>query len=62
MYKAIKMLSGGVILCVGGPALVYWVSPTEEELFKARRLWMATPTEYVLMWCRNTIQNSKSDR
>jgi hypothetical protein len=21
-------------MCVGGPALVYWVSPTEEELFK----------------------------
>lgn len=25
--------SGGAI-CVGGPALVYYVSPTEEELFK----------------------------
>ncbi len=25
----------GVVMCVGGPALVYWVSPTEEELFKA---------------------------
>ena len=23
---------------VGGPALVYYVSPTEEELFKARAL------------------------
>lgn len=22
------------MICVGGPALVYWVSPTEEELFK----------------------------
>lgn len=21
-------------MCIGGPALVYWVSPTEEELFK----------------------------
>ncbi|MCJ1453069.1 assembly factor cbp4 [Mycoblastus sanguinarius] len=29
-----KMLSAGVVMCVGGPALVYWVSPTEEELFK----------------------------
>ncbi|KAF6219555.1 hypothetical protein HO133_004024 [Letharia lupina] len=29
-----KMLSTGVVICVGGPALVYWVSPTEEELFK----------------------------
>ena len=26
-------LSGG-ILCIGGPALVMWVTPTEEELFK----------------------------
>ena len=24
----------GVGLCVGGPALIYYVSPTEEELFK----------------------------
>lgn len=22
-------------MCVGGPALVYYVTPTEEELFKA---------------------------
>ena len=21
-------------MCIGGPALIYWVSPTEEELFK----------------------------
>ncbi|RDW92564.1 putative assembly factor cbp4 [Coleophoma crateriformis] len=28
-----KMLIGGGIICVGGPALVYWVTPTEEELF-----------------------------
>ena len=26
----------GAVMCVGGPALVYWVSPTEEELFKVR--------------------------
>ncbi|MCJ1278647.1 assembly factor cbp4 [Puttea exsequens] len=29
-----KMLSLGGILMIGGPALVVWVSPTEEELFK----------------------------
>ncbi|TID19656.1 CBP4-domain-containing protein [Venturia nashicola] len=29
-----KMLVGGGVLCIGGPALVYYVSPTEEELFK----------------------------
>ncbi|KAI9744525.1 MAG: assembly factor cbp4 [Claussenomyces sp. TS43310] len=28
-----KMLLGGALVCVGGPALVYYVSPTEEELF-----------------------------
>ncbi|KAK8193410.1 hypothetical protein HDK77DRAFT_480712 [Phyllosticta capitalensis] len=30
----IKMLVGGVGLCVGGPAFTYWVMPTEDELFK----------------------------
>ncbi|KAK1672687.1 assembly factor cbp-4 [Colletotrichum godetiae] len=29
-----KMLVGGGIFCVGGPAFTMWVSPTEEELFK----------------------------
>lgn len=24
----------GAVLCIGGPALVMWVSPTEEEIFK----------------------------
>ncbi|KAH8811455.1 hypothetical protein F5884DRAFT_274787 [Xylogone sp. PMI_703] len=28
-----KMLFVGVVVCVGGPALTYWVTPTEEELF-----------------------------
>lgn len=23
-------------MCIGGPALIYYVTPTEEELFKAR--------------------------
>ncbi|KAF2135430.1 uncharacterized protein K452DRAFT_293231 [Aplosporella prunicola CBS 121167] len=30
----VKMIATGGILCIGGPALVYYVSPTEEELFK----------------------------
>lgn len=30
----IKMLVGGAVLCIGGPALVIYVTPTEEELFK----------------------------
>ncbi|KAK7528480.1 uncharacterized protein IWZ02DRAFT_12353 [Phyllosticta citriasiana] len=30
----IKMLAAGVGLCVGGPALTYWVMPSEDELFK----------------------------
>ncbi|CAN8100673.1 unnamed protein product [Discula destructiva] len=29
-----KMFGGGAVICVGGPALVHYVSPTEEELFK----------------------------
>ncbi|KAI9783209.1 MAG: assembly factor cbp4 [Geoglossum umbratile] len=28
------MIAGGALLCIGGPALVYYVSPSEEELFK----------------------------
>ena len=28
------MPTSGAAMCIGGPALVYWVSPTEEELFK----------------------------
>lgn len=29
-----KMLATGAFMCIGGPALVWYVSPTEEELFK----------------------------
>ncbi|OCL02632.1 CBP4-domain-containing protein [Glonium stellatum] len=29
-----KMLVAGAAMCIGGPALVWYVSPTEEELFK----------------------------
>lgn len=25
-------------MCIGGPALIYYVTPTEEELFLVRRL------------------------
>ncbi|PMD33244.1 CBP4-domain-containing protein [Hyaloscypha variabilis F] len=28
-----KMAAAGAICCIGGPALIIWVSPTEEELF-----------------------------
>ncbi|MCJ1374065.1 assembly factor cbp4 [Loxospora ochrophaea] len=31
----IKMFTAGATLCIGGPALIYYVTPTEEELFKA---------------------------
>ena len=37
-HNRVVTFSRGIILSVGGPAFVYWVSPTEEELFKARRL------------------------
>ncbi|KAM0816243.1 putative Cytochrome b mRNA-processing protein 4 [Seiridium cardinale] len=30
----VKMLGTGIVVCVGGPALVFWVQPTDEELFK----------------------------
>ncbi|MCJ1327797.1 assembly factor cbp4 [Thelotrema lepadinum] len=30
----IKMGLVGTVVCIGGPALVYYVTPTEEELFK----------------------------
>ncbi|KAL6703309.1 Assembly factor cbp4 [Coniothyrium glycines] len=30
----IKAISAGAILCIGGPALVWYVTPTEEEIFK----------------------------
>ncbi|GAB7345430.1 hypothetical protein MBLNU457_3766t1 [Dothideomycetes sp. NU457] len=29
----IKMIAGGGALCIGGPALIYYVTPSEEELF-----------------------------
>ncbi|KAI0125298.1 hypothetical protein BJ170DRAFT_703389 [Xylariales sp. AK1849] len=30
----VKMFGAGAAVCVGGPALVFWVQPTDEELFK----------------------------
>ncbi|KAF1963189.1 CBP4-domain-containing protein [Byssothecium circinans] len=30
----VKALSAGAALCIGGPALVWYVTPTEEEIFK----------------------------
>ncbi|GAB7363232.1 hypothetical protein MBLNU230_g3514t1 [Neophaeotheca triangularis] len=29
----VKMLAAGGICCIGGPALIYYVTPSEEELF-----------------------------
>ncbi|CAK1354903.1 Assembly factor cbp4 [Cercospora beticola] len=29
----VKMAAAGGIMCIGGPALIYYVTPTEEELF-----------------------------
>ncbi|CAK3985898.1 Assembly factor cbp4 [Lecanosticta acicola] len=29
----VKMAAAGAVMCIGGPALIYYVSPTEEELF-----------------------------
>ncbi|KAI1380021.1 CBP4-domain-containing protein [Hypoxylon crocopeplum] len=30
----LKMLAAGGVMCIGGPALIWWVQPTDEELFK----------------------------
>ena len=30
-------------MCIGGPALIYYVSPSEEELFKACSTWLHLP-------------------
>ncbi|MCJ1355705.1 MAG: assembly factor cbp4 [Icmadophila ericetorum] len=32
----LKMFAAGAVCCIGGPWLIYAVSPTEEELFKVR--------------------------
>ena len=50
-------ISRGIILSVGGPALVYWLSPTEEELFKARLSVMG----YVQKLCPDIKQKYNPD-
>ncbi|KKK21838.1 hypothetical protein P175DRAFT_0442815 [Aspergillus ochraceoroseus IBT 24754] len=30
----LKMLGTGAVICIGGPALVQYIRPTDEELFK----------------------------
>jgi len=32
-HVLIHCRSSGAVLCIGGPYLIYYVSPTEEELF-----------------------------
>ncbi|KAI9838912.1 MAG: hypothetical protein M1819_004120 [Sarea resinae] len=39
-----KMIAAGVVMCIGGPALVYYVTPTEEELFKTNELSLSSPS------------------
>ncbi|ETS84388.1 Assembly factor cbp-4 [Pestalotiopsis fici W106-1] len=34
MGTYLKMLATGAVVCVGGPAFVFWIQPTDEELFK----------------------------
>ncbi|KAK3056974.1 Assembly factor cbp4 [Extremus antarcticus] len=29
----VKMAAAGGVMCIGGPALIYYVTPSEEELF-----------------------------
>lgn len=37
----VSLASSGGIMCIGGPALIYYVTPTEEELFKVSSLLFA---------------------
>ena len=51
----------GIVLCVGGPALVVYVSPTEEELFKVCtmvRQWISFISKLALI--RDTTLNCKN--
>ena len=54
------ILSRGLVMCVGGPALIYYVTPTEEELFKARHA-PPVPQKLTLMLCSDTTQSYKGD-
>jgi hypothetical protein len=56
-----KMAFVGVTMCVGGPALVYYVQPTEEELFKVNHQPTQSLRSYVLTQPSATIRNSKND-
>jgi hypothetical protein len=38
MNPSSDSFASGAVLCIGGPALVYYVTPTEEELFKVSDL------------------------
>ena len=53
----------GIVLCVGGPALVIYVSPTEEELFKVGMTiqpWTAFLSKLAVT--RDTTPNCKNGR
>lgn len=41
-------------MCIGGPALIYWVTPTEEELFKVRH------TSFRWAFPSGTLQTKKT--
>lgn len=47
-------------MCIGGPALIYYVTPTEEELFKARYT-IRKPLRFVLMVYSGIIRNYRGD-
>lgn len=57
----VKMLGSGALLCIGGPYLVYYVTPSEEELFQVRDFFcvrfLAPPCciislSFFAFWCR----------
>ena len=59
--RALLIVYSSAILCIGGPALVIYVSPTEEELFKA----CASPSQShliaMLTPSSGSIQNYRSE-
>ncbi|CAC9893416.1 unnamed protein product [Aureobasidium pullulans] len=57
-----KMIGSGAVLCIGGPYLIYYVTPTEEELFMRRSLEnRKEKQENFNEWVTQLKKHSKSD-
>ncbi|KAF7845862.1 hypothetical protein BT93_L0284 [Corymbia citriodora subsp. variegata] len=66
----VKMIASGAICCIGGPALIYYVTPSEEELFlrynpELQRRSLENrkeKQENFNEWVSNLKRHSKSDK